>query len=67
MSKVLRGKAPLTKSVATKLKAWVAEQPMPAAPTKAEVEALIEGFAAASPQRRKHIMHILRELSALVR
>jgi hypothetical protein len=48
--------------MAAKLEAWVSEK---SEPDKAEVEALIEGIAAAAPERRKHILHILRELSAL--
>jgi len=62
ISKVLRGVVPVSKPMAAKLEAWVSEK---SEPDKAEVEALIEGIAAAAPERRKHILHILRELSAL--
>ncbi|HEY8356990.1 MAG TPA: hypothetical protein VIL30_05970 [Ramlibacter sp.] len=66
ISKVLRGKAPLSRAVKASLEEWLSHQsPMDDVPTKPEIEAIVAGILAASPERRMHIMHILRELSAL--
>lgn len=66
ISKVLSGKAALSGPLAARFEAWLRNNEPAEAPTSEEIEALVTGFAAASPDRRVHILHILKGLSALV-
>lgn len=65
ISKVLARQVALSKGMAARLEAWMAANQPDELPKPEEIEALIEGFSAVDPKRRMHILHILRELSAL--
>ncbi|MER8501634.1 hypothetical protein NKI19_19385 [Mesorhizobium sp. M0751] len=65
ISKVLNLRAKMTDKLERKLTFWLSSHSMKEAVSSAEIEAIVQRLARAKPERRMHIMNILRGLAGM--